>query len=206
MRRLREANAEEVGAPTGRLRVAVSLSGMFNAAIDDAVRSEVMRVARHLESLAHEVTEASPVFDEATFHTANITYWCGFLAAGILGVVQLNGRKPSRKTLEATTLACYEYGASLKLIDVEMADALANVVCRSVAPFFNQTTCCSTPTTTGAALPLGFTNADDPALVPKGRHAIICSGYAPFTALYNMTGQPRSACRSASMRKACRSA
>src|ERR1700692_5012946 len=32
--------AEEVGAPTGRLRVAVSLSGMMNAAIDDAVRSE----------------------------------------------------------------------------------------------------------------------------------------------------------------------
>jgi amidase len=181
--------AEEVGAPAGRLRVAVSLSGMMNAAIDDAVRSELMRIARHLESLGHEVTEASPVFDEATFHAANMTYWCGFLAAGVLGIAQLNGRKPSHETLEATTLACYEYGASLKLIDVETADALCNVVCRSVAPFFNDYDVLLTPTTTGAALPLGFTNANDSELGAKGWYDHLFR-YAPFTALYNMTGQP----------------
>ena len=64
--------AEEVGAPVGRLRVAVSLSGMMDATIDDDIRDEVMRVARHLESLGHYVTEwgALPlelvVIDEVT--------------------------------------------------------------------------------------------------------------------------------------------
>ncbi|MEW6642644.1 MAG: amidase family protein [Pseudomonadota bacterium] len=181
--------AEEVGAPTGRLRVAVSLSGMMNAAIDSETRGEVMRVARHLESLGHHVTEASPTLDETAFHTANMTYWCGFLAAGVLGVSGFNGRKPSRETLEATTLACYEYGASLKLIDVEMADMLANTVCRSVAPFFNDYDVLLTPTATGAALPLGLINADDPELGAKGWYDHLFQ-HAPFTALYNMTGQP----------------
>jgi len=46
-----------------------------------------------------------------------------------------------------------------------------------------------TPTTTGAALPLGFTNADDPALGAKGWYDHLFR-YAPFTSLYNMTGQP----------------
>ncbi|MBR1221136.1 amidase [Bradyrhizobium sp. U87765 SZCCT0131] len=181
--------AEEVGAPTGRLRVAVSLSGMINATIDEDIRDEVMRVARHLESLGHHVTEASPAFDEASFHAANMTYWCGFLAAGVLGAAQLTGRKPSRETLEATTLACYEYGASLKMTDLETADVLANAVCRSVAPFFREFDVLLTPTTTGAALPLGFINADDPALGAKGWYDRLFR-YAPFTALYNMTGQP----------------
>jgi amidase len=181
--------AEEVGAPVGRLRVAVSLSGMMDATIDDDIRGEVMRVARHLESLGHYVTETSPAFDETTFHTANMTYWCGFLAAGVLGIARSNGRKPSRETLEATTLACYEYGASLKLTDVELADMLANTVCRAVAPFFNDYDVLLTPTATGAALPLGFTNADDPKLGAKGWYEHLFR-YAPFTALYNMTGQP----------------
>ncbi len=181
--------AEEVGAPTGRLKVAVSLSGMMNADIPAETRDEVMRVARHLESLGHHVTEASPVLDETAFHTANMTYWCGFLAAGVLGVSQFNGRKPSPETLEATTLACYEYGASLKLLDVEMADMLANTVCRSVAPFFNEYDVLLTPTSTGAALPLGHTNANDPSLGARGWYDHLFK-YAPFTALYNMTGQP----------------
>lgn len=181
--------AKEVGAPTGKLKVAVSLKGMMDAKIGDETRSEVMRVAKHLESLGHEVTEAAPTFDEGLFHTANMTYWCGFLAAGVLGVSQMNGRTPSRETLEATTLACYEYGASLKLVDVEMADALTNMVCRAVAPFFNQYDVLLTPTTTGAALPLGFINAHDPELGAKGWYDRLFT-YAPFTALYNMTGQP----------------
>ena len=179
----------EVGAPTGQLRVAVSLSGMMNARIGDETRSAVMRVARHLESLGHHVTDASPTYDEEMFHAANITYWCGFLAASVLGIGQLNGRKPSLETLEATTLACYEYGLSLKLIDGEVADSLANTVCRSVAPFFVDYDVLLTPTTTGAALPLGFTNANDTSLDARGWYDHLFR-YAPFTALYNMTGQP----------------
>ncbi len=181
--------ADEVGAPPGRLRVAVSLSGMMGVKADGAMRDAVMKVAGHLETLGHHVEEASPVFDETLYHTANLTYWCGFLAAGVMSVAQLNGRKPSLETLEATTLASVEHALSLKLLDVEMADAFANVVCRSVAPFFLKYDVLLTPTTASAALPLGFINGNDATLGARGWYDKVFQ-LAPFTALYNMTGQP----------------
>jgi len=181
--------AVEVGAPTGRLRIAASLSGLMGVKVGGEMRDELMRVARQLESLGHHVSEASPTFDEPMFHKANLVYWCGFLAAGVLGTSQVNGRKPSPETLEATTLACYEYGLSLKLVDLEMADAFANMVCRSVAPFFNDYDVLLTPTMAGAALPLGHTKGNDPSLGAQGWYDHLFTN-APFTGLYNMTGQP----------------
>ena len=181
--------ADEVGMPTSRLRIAVSLSGMMGLRVAGETRDAVMRVARHLESLGHEVVEASPVFDEDLFHKANIVYWCGFLASGILAIAESNGRKPSLETLEATTFACYKHGLELKLVDLEMADAYTNIICRSVAPFFNEYDVLLTPTLAGAALPLGQVNANDPSLDAQGWYDCLFK-HVPFTALYNMTGQP----------------
>lgn len=181
--------AEEVGAPTGKLRVAVSFDGTFGAVVDDAIRNEVMRVARHLESLGHEVVEASPAFDESAYHSANMTYMFSSLAAAVLGGSQMSGRKPSLDTLEATTLAGYEYGLTLKALDLETADANANTVCRAVGSFFDQFDLLLTPTTIGAALPLGFCDSNDPKYNARSWYEHIFR-YAPFTALYNFTGQP----------------
>lgn len=181
--------AQEVGAPTGKLRVAVSLAGTFNAKVDEDVRKEVMRVARHLEELGHEVVEASPAFDETAYHTANMTYMYSFLTAGVLGGAEMSGRKPSLETLEATSLVGYEYGLTLRAIDLEMADMHANGVCRSVGAFFLDYDVLLTPTTVGAALPLGFSNSNDPKYDAKSWYEHIFT-YAPFTALYNFTGQP----------------
>lgn len=181
--------ADEIGAPTGRLRVAVSLSGMKGARAGGDVRDAVMRVVRELETLGHEVSEASPTYDETMFHKANIVYWCGFLAAGILGTSQLNGRQPSPETLEATTLACYQYGLGLKLVDLEMADAFANIVCRSVAPFFNEYDVLLTPTLGERTVALGHLDANDPSLDAQGWYDRLFD-HASYTALYNMTGQP----------------
>ncbi len=180
---------DEVGAPVGKLRVAVSSAGMMGVQPDGEMRDAVMRVARQLETLGHDVTEASPRFDEGLFHKANLIYWCGFLAAGIAGVSQINGRTPSLDTLEATTLACFRHGSELKLLDVEMADALTNMVCRSVAPFFNEYDVLLTPTITGPALPLGHIRGNDPSLDAQGWYDHLFE-HAPYTALYNMTGQP----------------
>ncbi len=183
------AYASEIATEPGRLRIAVSLAGMKGARAEGEVRDAVMRVARQLESLGHEVSEASPDYDEDMFHQANIVYWCGFLAAGVLGTAQLNGRKPSPETLEATTLACYEYGMSLKLVDLEMADAFANIVCRSVAPFFNAYDVLLTPTLGQRTVALGHIDANDSSLDARGWYDRLFN-HAAYTALYNMTGQP----------------
>lgn len=180
---------QEVGAEPGRLRIAFSLEGVMQAEVDPEMRAALLQTAKHLEQLGHHVEEASPVYDETQFHTANLTYWCGFLAGGILGIGQLNGRTPSPELLEATTWACYQHGLALTLVDGEVADAFTNMVCRSVAPFFRQYDVLLTPTMASAPLPLGFANGDDASLDAKGWYDHLFR-YVPFTALYNMTGQP----------------
>ena len=181
--------AAEARTAPGRLRIAVSTHGMMGMKPDAEVLAAVDRAARLCESLGHHVEEASPLFDEQLFHTANFTYWCGFLAGGIAGASQMLGLKPSPANLEAATWACYQQGADASLLDIEMADTLTNMVCRSVAPFFETYDVMISPVMANPPLPLGVLDQNDPSRDARGWYDFVFQ-YAGFTALYNMTGQP----------------
>lgn len=180
---------QELGARQAPLRVAFGTKGMMNAAISPEAEKGVQVVAALLASMGHRVEEAMPAFDENLFHAANQTYWEGFLAAGVLGLGQMTGRKGGPDNLEATTWASFQHGAAKSLVDVEMADAFANITCRAVGQFFTRHDVLVTPVSNGAARPLGYTNADDPNLGADGWYRHLFEN-APFTALWNMTGQP----------------
>ena len=179
----------EVTTPPRRLRIAVSSKGLMNARLDPAVADGLARTARLCESLGHGVEEASPTFEEEQFHAANFVYWCGFLALGVVGFSQQAGIEPSEANLEAATLACYRHGASLKLLDLEMADYLANLVCRSIAAFYTRYDLLLTPVLAGPPLPLGVLDQNDPSRDARGWYDFVFQ-HAPFTALSNLTGQP----------------
>jgi amidase len=181
--------AQEVGARQVPLRVAFGTKGMMNAVISSEAEKGVQVVAALLASMGHRVEEAMPAYDENLFHAANRTYWEGFLASGVLGLGQMTGRKGGPDNLEATTWASFQHGAAKSLVDVEMADAFANMTCRAVGQFFMQHDVLVTPVSNGAARPLGYTNANDPALGADGWYRHLFEN-APFTALWNMTGQP----------------
>lgn len=194
--------AEEVGAPTGKLRVAVSHNGTFNATVDEEIRQEVMWIARHLEGLGHVVAEASPTVDEAAYHSANMTYVFSFLAEGILDGAQMSGRQPSIDTLEATTLAGYEYGLTLKALDLEMADMNSNNISRSVASFFHDYDVLLTPTTIGAALPLGFCDSNDRSTTQRaGMSTSSATHHSPLS-ITSLVSQP-SACHLGWIKAVC---
>ncbi len=179
---------EAVTAPR-KLKIAFSTKGMMNAVIDPECTKAVDQAAKLCESMGHHVAEAAPSFDEALFHTANLTYWCGFLAGGIAGASQVLGLTPSPDNLEAATWASFQHGANLKLLDLEMADVLANIVSRSVAPFFTQYDLLITPVLADPPVPLGLFNQNAPVPNAKAYYDFLFSR-VPFTALYNMTGQP----------------
>ena len=179
----------EVTTAPRRLKIAWSTKGMMNAVIDPECLRAVAEAAALCESLGHQVTEAQPSYDEGSFHAANLTYWSGFLAGGIAGASQMLGLTPSPDNLEAATWACYQHGASLKLLDLEMADVLANMVCRTVAPFFTEYDLLITPVLADPPLPLGFLNQNAPVPNAKAYYDFLF-GRVPFTALANLTGQP----------------
>ncbi len=179
----------EVTTAPRKLKIAWSTKGMMNAVVHPECRRAVAEAAALCESLGHQVTEAQPSYDEGSFHAANLTYWSGFLAGGIAGASQMLGLTPSPDNLEAATWACYQHGASLKLLDLEMADVLANMVCRTVAPFFTEYDLLITPVLADPPLPLGFLNQNAPVPNAKAYYDFLF-GKVPFTALANLTGQP----------------
>jgi amidase len=180
---------EEVSAAPRRLRIALSTDGRRYGNVEPECVEAVREVGKLCESLGHYVEEAQPHFDDDAFHTANAVYWSSSLAGGITRFARALGRHPSPDNLEATVWTCFQYGLTLKAIDLELADFHANGICRSVGSFFARFDVLVTPTLRSPPSKLGTLNADDPDFDAL-EWLQACLSVAPFTALYNVTGQP----------------
>jgi amidase len=187
--RPRRSFLEEVSAAPRRLRIALSTDGRRYGKVEPECVEAAQETARLCVSLGHEVEEAQPNFNDEAFHIANGVYWSSSLAGGITRFAPSVGRHPSPDNLEATVWTVFQYGLQLKAIDIELADFHANNICRSVGSFFTRFDVLLTPTLRAPPLKLGELNADDSNFSAlEWLHA--CFAIAPFTALYNMTGQP----------------
>lgn len=179
----------EVGVSPGRLRVAFTTAAWSGAPVDRECVEAVERLAALLEELGHEVVEAAPELDVAAFDTANSRIWFAFLAGAVATFSQATGVPPSPESLEATTLACYEAGLRLTALEMMEADGIQNAITRSVAGWFADHDVLITPTIAHPTFPLGLLDANDADLDARGWYDKIFL-HAPFTALFNMTGQP----------------
>jgi amidase len=181
--------AKEVGADPGRLRVAVTTQAWSGVQVDPACVSATEAVARKLESLGHSVEVASPAFDTAAFDLASLRINCASLLDVVVALSTAVGVEPGPDTLEATTLACVEYGKKLTVLDMAQAAAIMNQVCRSVGGFFEAYDVLLTPAIARPPFPLGLLDANDSSLDAE-RWARKIFSICPFTALFNVTGQP----------------
>ncbi|MFL5495691.1 MAG: amidase [Gemmatimonadales bacterium] len=183
--------AEEIGAPVGRLTIAYTTTSWTGASVDPEVAAAVERVAALCAELGHQVVRAGPVIDAAAFGRATMDLWCGFVAMGIEALATATGRAIGPETVEASNLACYEYGKSLSAVDLYNADGVMNRVSRAVAPFFVTYDVLLTPTIAQRVAPIGasFLAANAAGLTAEKWVTQIFT-YAPFTALFNTTGQP----------------
>ncbi|MBU6473112.1 MAG: amidase [Alphaproteobacteria bacterium] len=178
----------EVVIEPAKLRIAVSthrhaLSKDCAKALDDS--------ANLCAELGHHVTEAQPELGVSwdAFLLANARVWCSNMALWVSGLAQLTGRTPGPDTLEATTLACYEFGLKLSAVELQQAFDIFNTVSRTVAPFFASHDLLLTPTMTEPPALLGAMNANAPGLDGLAWTEAIFNA-SPFTPLFNVTGQP----------------
>ncbi len=180
---------QELGAATGRLRVAYTTRARSGAeSAPECVRA-VERTVRQLADMGHEIVEAEPVFDWDRFLETVHVLWCAGTAFGIDGAAAAMGRRPSPENLEATTWACYEDGRRYSAMALMAAQAHHNSVSRQVAPFFAQHDLFVTPTLAQLASPLGQMNQNRAGLSAMGWTRQVFA-YCPFTPLFNTTGQP----------------
>jgi amidase len=182
---------EEIGAPTGRLKIAYTNEAWTGVSVDPEIAAAVDRTAKFCSELGHDVTQDAPVIDAEAFGLATQNIWCGFIALGIEALAAATGRKPGPETLEASSLACFEYGKSLTAIQLYQADDVMNRVSRKVGAFFESYDVLLAPTIARRTLPIGdaLLNGTAPDLTAEKWVRQIFT-YAPFTSLFNTTGQP----------------
>ena len=116
--------AEEVGAATGRLRVAFSTASASGRTVHPECVRAVRRTVEQLAALGHSVVEDAPVFDWERFLETVHVLWCAGTAAPVLSAAHALGRKPSPDNMEAVTWACMQDGLRFSAVDLLAAQAL----------------------------------------------------------------------------------
>ena len=181
--------ATEVGADPGRLRVMLSPRGWADVFVDPACVAAAEATGRVLAELGHEVDHGTPPVDVAGLDLVNLRYWCGFLAQAVYGLSETLGREVGDATVEHTVARCAEFGRGFTMFDLAEAGAVQNAITRAVGGWFTDVDVLVTPTVSRPAWLLGELDADDEHLDAPGWVGKVFT-YAPFTALFNVTGQP----------------
>lgn len=181
----------ECAADPGKLRIGMLLDPLNGGRTDPAIAGATREAARACVNLGHEVEEVSlglGVSWEAFVH-AHAQFWAATTASWVDGVAAATGRPIDTTTLEPATLAMWSYGHAATAIDYLSALSTRNVVSRTVAAQFERYNVVLTPTIPELALPIGEYNHAQTGVDGLGWVNYVF-GRSPFTAVYNMTGQP----------------
>jgi amidase len=180
---------EEVGAAPGRLRIAVCADA-YCGSTDPEVKSAVEATARRLEELGHDVEFEAPAVNWEEFIHA-FTPMAGAGAYALISAMSaLTGRTPGADTLEATTLAAYQYGTEVTVDQVLAFAGPVNAVSRAFGEFFVEWDLLVTPTAQVGPAPIGFLDiADVTGGFENWLHRMF-EQLGSFTPLFNVTGGP----------------
>jgi amidase len=181
--------SEEVGAPTGRLRIGFTTKPASGRPIDPECVTAVERTAKLLEELGHDVVEAQLPLDWEGYLRAAHPVWAAFTARGVDSLSQVTGRKPSLDTLESATLSCYLEGKKLLATELLAALEYCNGLSRAFGAFFEQYPLFLSPTLARRPVPHGEMDQNKPGISAWEwtQHAF---ELVPFTPAFNTTGQP----------------
>ena len=171
------------------LKIAWTTATNSGVSVDMECIEAVHKTVKLLEQLGHEVVEARPVYDQATFSSATVNIWTANIYKMIEGAAALTGKTPSRDHIEAAIWQCYEYGKELKASALLEAIHTNALVSRQVGTFFVDYDVLLSPTIATLPAKIGELNANNPTISAIEWTEQIFT-YAPFTNLFNATGQP----------------
>ncbi|MDJ0392400.1 amidase family protein [Rhodococcus sp. G-MC3] len=172
------------------LRIAVSIDSPGGGpAADTAVATEVARIARLLEQFGGHVEYAAPDVDPERFRDLNLTFWSASIAESMRALTGGCGIEVVYLALESSTAAMVRHGFTLRWADIARARHYQNHLTRSTANFFESFDLTLTPTTASTAWPIGELDSNRTGITAD-EWGDTLARYAPFTAIYNVTGQP----------------
>ena len=181
---------EELGADSGSLRIAWTTEAWSGAQIDTECRASVEATADTLADLGHDVSSGSPAIDNDTMIAGLMSSWAVGIAQRLAVAEKALGVEAGPDTVEACSLAMLEYGRSLSGIELLDGFAQLNAVGRPIGEFFEGVDVLLLPSCGRVPWKLGELDQHDSSLAAEAWVRKLFDDYSPFTAMFNITGQP----------------
>ncbi|MGI8779773.1 MAG: amidase [Solirubrobacteraceae bacterium] len=171
----------------GRLRIAMTVANALDVDADPEVVHGVHEAAAVLRELGHEVEEASPALPAPDALGIFLQVFGPAATLGIAFGELLAGRPPLDDEIEPMSRAIMELARELPSTGYLTALAQLQLIARGTVAFFADYDLLLTPVLASRPLAIGELHGcgDDPLADLRRAGA-----FAPYTALFNVTGQP----------------
>jgi amidase len=174
--------------PSPALRIGVALRTPSGDLPSEQIGAAVEEVAAVLAQAGHRVTAFDYPESAAHIGAAAALIWMSATAEDIDNFSRQIGRSPEQHELEALSWACVELGQRSSAIDYVRARRSLTAAVREMAQAFD-VDMLLLPSTAQCAVQIGSIDARS-ANFDLERWNQASYGYAPYTELFNVTGQP----------------
>ena len=182
-----EPYSTSVRRDPGRLRVAMTAANPLDVDVDPECVRGMHQAAELLASLGHEVEEAAPSMPGKDALALFIGVFGPLVSLGIGYGELLAGRPPTDDEIEPLSRALYEQSSQITSVGYLGAVAQLQALARGLVAFFAGYDLLLTPALAERPLEIGDCNG----LGSEPLADLARSGaFTPFTALFNITGQP----------------
>ncbi len=189
-----------------RLRVAAVRSAMFGSEVAPDVRAALESAVKLMESLGHRVEDAEPKVDYAEFGMAFLSYWAIGAKEVLDSAADFAGRKARREDLELSTWTLAGLGGAVSSAGLAKAKSVIERASEAYIRFSEGYDLILSPVLAAPPIRIGQNNPTasekaamriveglgSPWLMKALTKAIAAKSFAfaPFTAQFNVTGQP----------------
>jgi len=184
---LTRAFRDELGAPTGRLRVALQLAPLSGTPVDSECIAAARDAAHLMESLGHHVEEATPPGDAEELGRAAWVLVASNVHATLHRRAKQLGRPIRQDDVEAVTWRALLQAETMSAADYAGAVLVIHTLSRRMATFHQRYDVVLSPTLGQVPVNLGPQRMSN----PNGEeYRIALQRFTPFTNYFNMSGEP----------------
>lgn len=176
--------------PIRKLRIAFSRKVPTGYPVSPEVLQALDKTVDLLVLLGHEVFEDAPAYNANAHLDATTKLWSALIYKMIKGIGEATGRQASEANIEAVNWKAYLKGKQMSASEYLGAIDACSQVTRQVGEFFTEYDLYLTPVMSAEPIEHGILNSDNPNVSVDEFVYNLLGEVAPFTALFNTTGQP----------------
>ena len=176
---------KEVGVDPGRLRIALAMNPPGNMTVAEECKTAANDAAKLCERLGHRVEKVALPIDNAMFRQSFLNVITVSIARNLEDAAKILGHEVTENDVEPATWSMYKNGNKISSVAYSRSIAYMHQVGLAMAKFQEKYDVILSPTLAKPPILLGLLSLDDPARFGKE-----VGEFSPYTALYNVTGQP----------------